>query len=158
MNNKNFWIACLGGAAMSLLLANLPLVNFINLFLCAGFWASAIFAVWVYRRLGGTVTLLEGVKIGALMGFIAWAIGFLMSLVGLAGIQGIMNGIGLFLPAGSQEGTQNIPVWSATLFNLLGVLFEVGFGVVGGLIGAVIFGAKKNISSLPSEAQGRTGG
>ncbi len=68
MNTKNMWIAIASGAAMSLLLANVPLLNMVNILLCAGFWVSPLFAVWLYRRLTGSVTLLDGVKIGVLTG------------------------------------------------------------------------------------------
>ena len=81
MNNKNLWIASLSGAAVSLLATNLPYIGLINCMLCAGFWGSAVFAVWLYRRLGGKVTIPEGIKIGALSGLIAWAIGLLLSFL-----------------------------------------------------------------------------
>ena len=68
MNTKNFWIAASSGAAASLLLANLPYLGFVNCLLCAGFWGSAVFAVWLYRRLTGTVSVREAVKLGAVSG------------------------------------------------------------------------------------------
>src|SRR5512135_2930030 len=139
MNAKNMWIAVLSGAAMSLLLANVPLLNLINVLLCAGFWVSALFAVWMYRRLNGSVTLLEGLKIGALSGLIAWGVGFLLSFVGLAGIQGLMNGAAQFLPGDATKGMQDIQTWAATLINFSGILLEVVFGAVGGWIGGIIF-------------------
>ncbi len=142
MNTKKLWIAVLSGAAMSLLLANVPFLNLINLLLCAGFWVSPLFAVWLYRRLSGDVSLGQAVKIGALTGLIAWAIGFLLSFVGLAGIQGILNGVQNFLPA---DSTQDMPAIGATLFNLAGVLFEVFFGVIGGLLGGAIFRTRPQV-------------
>jgi hypothetical protein len=138
MNKKNLWIAVAAGAALSLLLANVPLLNLINILLCAGFWVSPLFAVWLYRRLTGSVTLLDGVKIGVLTGLIAWAVGFLLSFVGLAGIQGIVNGAQALLPADAM-GTSDLSSLGATLFNLAGVLFETFFGLIGGLIGGAIF-------------------
>jgi hypothetical protein len=139
MNKKNLWIAVLSGAVLSLLLVNLPYVNLVNVLLCVGFWASAIFAVWMYRRLNGSVTLLEGIKIGALSGLIAWAVGFLLSFAGLAGIQGLMNGAEQFLGSSAAPDTTALPTWGAVLFNLFGVLFEVFFGILGGLIGGALF-------------------
>jgi hypothetical protein len=72
-------------------------------------------------------------------GLIAWGIGFLLSFVGLAGIQGLMNGARAFLPADADLGTNDLPAWGAILFNLLGVVFEVFLGIIGGLIGGAIF-------------------
>jgi hypothetical protein len=139
MNTKNLLIAVLAGAVASLLLSNLPLINLVNCLLCAGFWANAIFAVWLYRRLNGTVTIVEGLKIGALSGLIAWAIGFLLSFVGLAGIQELMNGVSQFLPEDATLGFSDLPAWGAIVINLLGVVPEVFFGVIGGWIGGTIF-------------------
>jgi len=139
MNSKNLWIAALSGAAVSLLVTNLPYIGFINCLLCAGFWGSALFAVWLYRRLNGTLTVSDGAKIGALSGLIAWAVGFLLSFVGLAGIQGLMSGAERFLPADATKGMQELPTWAATLINFMGILLEVIFGAIGGWIGGVIF-------------------
>jgi hypothetical protein len=91
MNTKNLWIASASGAALSLLVSNLPIIGLVNCLLCSGFWGSAIFAVWLYQRLGGMVSIRQGIKIGALAGLIAGVIGFALSFVGLAGVQGFLN-------------------------------------------------------------------
>ena len=139
MNTKNLWIAGLGGAALSLLATNLPYVGFINCLLCAAFWGSAIFAVWLYRRLGGTLTVGEGVRIGALSGLLAGVIGFLLSFVGLAGVESLLSGFEQTLPPDAIGDIKDIPAWAGIVINLLGVLIEVIFGIVGGWIGGVIF-------------------
>ena len=139
MNIRNLWIASLSGAALSLLVSNLPLIGFVNCFLCAGFWGSAIFAVWLYRRLSGSLTIRQGVNTGALTGLLAGVLGFLLSFAGLAGAQGFLNGARQFLPADATQGMNAIPAWGGYIFNFLGVLFNVGFGALGGWIGAVIF-------------------
>ena len=43
---------------------------------CGGFWGSAIFAVWLYRRLTGAVTIRQAVNIGLLTGLLAGLLGF----------------------------------------------------------------------------------
>ena len=50
MNTKQLLTASLVGGLVSLVLANAPFVNLINLLLCAGFWIGPIVAVWLYRR------------------------------------------------------------------------------------------------------------
>jgi len=139
MNTKNLWIASLSGAALSLLVANLPFIGFVNCLLCSGFWGSAIFAVWLYQRLGSVVSIRQGVRVGALSGLIAGIVGFALGFVGLAGAQGFLNSAQQFLPADATQGIEDIPAWTAYIFNFLGVLFEVGFGALGGWIGAMIF-------------------
>lgn len=138
MNTKNFWIACLSGATLSVLVSNLPYIGFINCLLCGGFWGSALFAVWLYRRLSGTLTVRQGVKIGALTGLLAGVIGFALSFAGLAGLQGFLNTAQLLLPAEELGDMQEIPAWGEILFNFMGVLIEIAFGALGGWIGGTI--------------------
>jgi hypothetical protein len=38
----------------------------------------------------------------------------------------------------------DIPAWSGLIFNFLGVLFNVGFGALGGWIGATLFIPDRN--------------
>jgi hypothetical protein len=139
MNTKNLWIASLTGAALTTLVSNLPFVGFVNCLLCGGFWGSAIFAVWLYRRLSGTVTIRQGVNIGLLTGLLAGLIGFVLSFAGLTGAQGFLNSARQFLPADATQGMNAIPAWGALVFNFLGVLFNTGFGALGGWLGGIIF-------------------
>jgi hypothetical protein len=142
MNTKNFWIAAAAGGVLSLLVTNLPYIGFVNCLLCVGFWGSAIFAVWLYRRLSGTISLRQAVKVGAVSGLIAGVIGLLLSFVGLAGVQGMMNGLEGVIPAEDLQGMQDIPAWAGWLINIIGVVFEFGLGALGGWIGGTIFKPK----------------
>jgi hypothetical protein len=143
MNTKNLWIASLSGATVSLLASNLPLIGFVNCLLCGGFWGSAIFAVWLYRRLSGTVTIRQGVNIGLLTGLLAGLIGFALSFAGLTGAQGLLNSAQKFLPADATRGMNDVPAWAGYIFNLLGVLFNVGFGALGGWLGGMLFNSER---------------
>jgi hypothetical protein len=149
MNTKNLWIASLSGAALSLLASNLPFIGFVNCVLCGAFWGSAIFAVWLYRRLSGTLTIRQGVNIGLLTGLLAGLIGFALSFAGLAGAQGFLNSARQFLPADATQGMTDLPAWGAWIFNFLGVLFNLGFGALGGWIGGMIF-KKDNLAKVPT--------
>ena len=104
MNTKNLWIASLSGAVLTTLVSNLPFIGFVNCLLCGGFWGSAIFAVWLYRRLSGAVTIRQGVKIGLLTGLLAGLLGFGLSFAGLAGAQGFLNSAQSLLPADATKG------------------------------------------------------
>lgn len=139
MNTRNLWIACLSGAALTTLVSNLPIIGFVNCLLCAGFWGSAIFAVWLYRRLSGSPTVRQGAGIGALTGLLAGLLGFLLSFAGLSGAQGFMNTFGKLMGPDAVKGMEAIPAWGGIVFNLVGVLFNVIFGTLGGLIGGAIF-------------------
>jgi hypothetical protein len=51
------------------------------------------------------------------------------------------------LPAEDMQDINNVPAWGVWVFNLVGVLFNVIFGTLGGLIGGAILrtdrGARK---------------
>ena len=145
MNTRSLWIASLSGAVLTTLVSNLPIIGFVNCLVCAGFWGSAIFAVWLYRRLSGTPTVRQGLTIGALTGLFAGVLGFSLSFVGLAGLQGLLNNSEGVLPPDALKGMTDVPAWGALVFNLMGVVFNVVFGALGGWLGAVIFNRNRKI-------------
>jgi len=140
MNTKHLWTASLVGGLVSLVLVNAPFVNLINLLICAGFWIGPILAVWLYRRLGGTVTLREALIIGILAG--AWhaLFGLLLSPLGLAGAGGLLNEVRPFMSAQDLPDLETaLTGGGGMMFNLVGMLIDVAFGFIGGLIGGAIF-------------------
>lgn len=144
MNTKHLLTASLVGGLISVVLANAPYVSLINLLLCAGFWIGPIVAVWLYRRLEGTLTLREAILTGLLAGAWHGLFGLVLSPLGMAGAGGLLNELRPFLSA------QDLPDLETTLtgaggllFNLVGVVFDIAFGFVGGLIGGAIFGARR---------------
>jgi hypothetical protein len=141
MNAKNLVVAGLIGAAAGLVFANVPILNLTNCLLCAPFWASAILAVWIYKRQTGTLTLGQGVIIGTAAGLAAGAAGFFLSFVGLAGGEALMNSYKAVIPSDAGlELPADIP---GALFNLCGVGVEAVFGAIGGLIGGLLFRTQK---------------
>lgn len=147
MNTKHLLTASLVGGLVSLALVNAPFVNLINLLVCAGFWIGPIVAVWLYRRLDGMVTLRHAIVIGMVAG--AWhaLFGLLLSLVGLAGASGLFNELRPFL------SPQDLPDLETALtgvgglfFNLFGIVVDVAFGFIGGLVGGAFFGARRVIA------------
>lgn len=142
MNTKHFWVAVLSGAVLTTLVSNLPFIGLINILCFAGFWGSAIFAVWLYRRLSGTVSMKDGLRIGLLTGLCAGILGFALSFLDLAGLQGMVATIKQFIPADAAIG-EDIPAWGAIAFNLAGVLTNLFFGTIGGWIGGTIFQPKQ---------------
>ncbi len=151
MNTKNLWIAALSAAVITTAVSNLPLVEFVNCLLFAGFWGSAILGVWLYRRLTGTVTITQAVMIGALTGICAGALGLALSLIDLAGAQGILTRLSLVLPPESMQNAQDIPASSMLAFNLVGVLFIVVFGTIGGWIGGVVLHTDRRAHVVPAQ-------
>jgi len=147
MNTKHLLIASLTGGLISTVLVNTPIVNWLNLLICAGFWIGPIMAVWLYRRQDGTVTLSQAMLIGMLAGVWHGIFGVLLSPLGLAGAGGVLNGLRQVVPA------QDLPDLLAALtgiggllFNLVGILIDVAFGFIGGLIGGAIFGLRRAVA------------
>jgi hypothetical protein len=147
MNTKNLLAASLAGGLISLVLVNTRFVNLINLLLCAGYWMGPIAAVWLYRRLEGTLTLKQAMLVGMLAG--AWhaLMGVALSPLGLAGAGGVLNALRPLVSA------QDLPDLEAALtgaggmlFNLIGMAFDFAFGLLGGLIGGAIVGARRAVA------------
>jgi hypothetical protein len=152
MNTKNLWISATCGAVVTTLVSNVPVVSFVNLLLCAGFWGGAVLAVWLYRRLNGSLTLGQGIGIGALTGLLAGALGFSISFLGLAGLQGIVNEIRLIAGAGN-VGTIDYSLGEAIAFNIAGVLTNILFGTIGGAIGGAVLRTNRAPSPKMSAEQ-----
>jgi hypothetical protein len=144
MNARHLFIASLLGGLVSTALVNTPFVNLINLLVCAGFWIGPIVAVWLYRRLAGAPALGQALVIGLLAGAWHGLFGLLLSPFGLAGASGLLSGMRAILPAEDLAGVESaLTGLGALLFNLIGVAVDLVFGLVGGLIGAVFFGARR---------------
>ena len=144
MNTKNLLTASVLGGLISIVLVNTPFVNLINLLLCAGFWIGPVFAVWLYGRLGGTVTLREAVLTGLLAA--AWhaLFGMLLSPLGWAGAGGVLNELRPFVSAQDLPDIESsLTGLGGLLFNMVGVLFDLTFGLIGGLIGGAVFGVRR---------------
>ena len=148
MNTKHLLTASLVGGLISLVLVNTPVINLINLLICAGFWIGPIVAVWLYRRLNGTVILREAVITGMLAGAWHGLFGLVLSPLGLAGAGGLLKEIAPFM---SGQDLTNLETTltgvGGMLFNLFGVAVDVILGLLGGLIGGAIFGSRRAIAS-----------
>lgn len=149
MNTKNLFTASLVGGLISVLLVNIPFVNLINLLFCAGFWIGPVVAVWLYRRLAGTVTLSQAIWTGMLAG--AWhaLFGLLLSALGVAGAAGMLNMVQPFLSAEDLPDAETaLTGLGGMLFNLLGILFDLVLGFIAGLVGGLIFGARPRHATI----------
>ena len=144
MNTKHLFTASFVGGLISIVLVNTPFVNLINLLICAGFWIGPIVAVWLYRRLDGTLTLRQAMITGILAGAWHGLFGLLLSPLGLAGAGGLLNEMRPFVSAQDWPDLETpLTGLGGMLFNLVGVAIDVAFGFIGGLIGGAVFGARR---------------
>lgn len=143
MNTKNILITGLVGAVITLALTNIPFLNLINCIICAGFWLGPIFAVWMYKRMTGTLSTREGIWVGVASGVIAGVIGLLLSFIGAAGAAGMINQINAALPAQDQISFGGVEGFVGNLvFTFFGMIFDIIVGAIGGWIGSLIFKIK----------------
>jgi hypothetical protein len=143
MNTKHLLAASLAGGLISAVLVNTPFVNLINLLICAGFWIGPIAAVWLYRHMAGPVTMRQAITVGLLAGVWHGLFGLLLSPLGLAGAGGLLNDLRPILSAQDLGELQSILTGiGGLMFNLLGVVTDVVFGLIGGLVAGAIFRTK----------------
>ena len=142
MNIKNLIISSLIGGIVIAALANIPVINVINCLLCIGYWAGAILAVWLYRRFEGSLTLGQGVAVGALAGVWSGLINFIVGLVGAASIATVLSTVEQVLPADTLNLDGDFIGRIAFLANIFGIFLNIFLGTLGGLIGGAIFQTK----------------
>ncbi|MFL7891209.1 MAG: hypothetical protein ACK2UM_16545 [Anaerolineales bacterium] len=142
MNIKNLIISSLIGGIVIAALANIPVINVINCLLCIGYWAGAMLAVWLYRRFEGSLTLGQGVAVGALAGVWSGLINFIVGLVGAASIATVLSTVEQVLPADTVNLDSDLIGRIAFLANIFGIFLNIFLGTLGGLIGGAIFKTK----------------
>lgn len=147
MNSKHLLLASLAGGLISIVLVNVPYVSLVNLLICAGFWIGPLAAVWIYRRLNGTVTMREAIFTGVLAGVWHGLFGMLLSPLGMAGAGGLLHELQPFMSGSDWTQLESTLTGSGgMLFNLLGAGFDMVFGLLGGLIGGAIFKSRRVMS------------
>lgn len=149
MNTKHLLTASLIGGVISIVLANAPYVNLINILFCAGFWIGPLLAVWIFRRLNGTLTIRESIIIGLLTGICHAIIGLLLSPLGLAGAGSLLNEMRPIMSTQDwAELESNLTGLGGLAFNLFGVAFDIVFGFLGGLVGGAIFHTRREPAKM----------
>jgi hypothetical protein len=150
MNTKNILITGLIGAIITLALTNIPFVNLVNCLVCAGFWVGPLFAVWLYKRMTGSISTKEGIWVGVTAGAIAGVIGFLLSFAGVAGAAGIINQVNSLMSPADQIDMSGVEgVIGNIVITLFGVIFDIVVGAIGGWVGAAIFKNKPQAVTQP---------
>ena len=148
MNIKNLIISSLIGGIIIAAIANIPVINLVNCLLCIGYWAGAILAVWLYKRFQGTLTLGQGVAIGAVTGVWSGLINFAIGLISAAGIATVFSAIDQVLPADTLNLDGDFIGRMAVLVNVFLVFFNIFLGTIGGLVGGAIFQTKPKSEEL----------
>lgn len=149
MNTKNLWIAALIGAVVTTFFANFPVINVLNCLVCLPFWGGPLLAVWFYKRQSGTMNMNQAISVGLLAGFLAGALGFLFSLIGMAGAASLVGLLNQYMQP------EDMPIWltgaGALMFTLIGVITNIIFGLIGGMVGGAIWQDKVPAVTTPNQ-------
>jgi hypothetical protein len=149
MNSRAFFLSALISGLLMGLLANFPVLNFINCILCFWIWLGGIFAVFLYTRFARGEPVLsvgQGAGLGAIAGVIAAVFGSLVFVLSSAISMPMMASIARFLqiegdiPTG-QGGFGEI-IGATLFFGCLNIVLYPLFGAIGGLIGSGLFWKK----------------
>ena len=140
MNSRSFILSALISGAIIGLLANLPILNIINCFLCIFVWLGAVAAIFIYRGFQhGTLGLTtgQGAGLGALAGLIGAFVGIFVNILTGFISQPIFNGIANYFQIGDLPFRSNdLPsiILSGFFFLIIDAIFYPLFGALSGLI------------------------
>jgi hypothetical protein len=153
--------ALYGGIIMGVI-SGIPFLNFVNCFCCAGVLFGGFMAVFFYKKDlpvdGQQLTSSDGVQLGALAGVFGAIVGavitggLLMSVGNVAGeamykaIMGIYDSAGILdkmPPEAVEQMERGIMDGGFSIGQfILGMIVDVVFGLLGGLIGYAVFKPK----------------
>lgn len=148
--------ALYGGIIMAVI-SVVPGLNLINCLCCAGVMLGGFMAVFFYKKELAPemppLTASDGMQLGALAGVFGGIIGgllsiIILSLVGNVGAEMMLNFMERFRdsipPEAWDQMERGIREGEISIFNLvIGLILDVIFGLVGGLIGYAVLKPKQ---------------
>jgi hypothetical protein len=158
MNSRSFVLSALIAGAAIGLLANLPVLNIINCFLCLWVWVGGILAVFLYRQFqqgGADLTPGQGAGLGAISGLIGAFVGVVVNAAtSFISIPMFERLAAYFQAQGDlpfRTGGLGALVASTFFFFALDVVAYPVFGAISGLIGASLL-RKPPETTTPDES------
>ena len=142
--------AVIGGAIIGVTSA-VPGLNFINCFCCAGVILGGFFAVFFYNKNLGDLELTysDGALLGVLAGIFGLVIGAILNTIIGTSLEHVIEQIIQYaqdIPPEAEEFLLKLKENSTQLFLLnlsFGLVINIIFGLVGGILGVAILGKKK---------------
>lgn len=145
MNTRSFLLSALISGAVIGILANLPVLNLINCFLCIWVWVGGILAVYLYQRFqreGPSLTGGQGAGLGAVAGLIGAFIGVIVyaltSFISTPLFQGLANLFDIGDLPFTSGGWTGVFISAFFFFTIDAILYPL-FGALSGLLGASLF-------------------
>jgi hypothetical protein len=147
MNTRALLLSALIAGVLMALLSELPLISIANCCLCLWIWTGGIFAVYLYSRFDNTVgptSLTQGLLVGLVSGLVAAILGTILAVI-LGPIS--WQFVNQIITAVQGTGTNLGPLTDLfrstggfSIFELFtNLLFYSIFGLVGGILGTLIF-------------------
>lgn len=154
MNSRSFILSAVIAGVVIGFLANLPVLNLINCFLCVWVWVGGILAVFLYRRFQHgelDLTAAQGAGLGALSGLFGAFVGvFVNALTSFISIP-LFNSIASYLQIEGdlpfQVGDFPSLIVSTIFFFILDVVGYPLFGAISGFITASLLGKESQTKS-----------
>ena len=158
MNTRALLLSGLIAGVLMALFSELPLISILNCCLCLWIWAGGIFAVFLYRRFDNTVgptTLTQGVLVGLVAGLVSAVLGTILAAIIGPGswreiIQLFTATQGTEADLGAFGDTLSSPVFFFFFELITNLVFYSFFGVVGGMLGTLIFKGGQSSPITPS--------
>ena len=154
MNTRSFVLSALISGAVIGFLANFPVLNLINCFLCIWVWVGGILAVFLYRRFehgASGLTAAQGAGLGALAGLIGAFVGVVVyALTSFISMPMFVEVARFFQIEGDLPFETVDPssiVASAFFFFLLDAVAYPLFGAISGFIAASLLGKEPRPAS-----------
>jgi hypothetical protein len=143
MNSRSFVLSALIAGVAIGFLANLPVLNIINCFLCLWVWVGGILAVFLYRQFqqgGADLTPGQGAGLGAISGLIGAFVGVVVnaatSFVSIPMFERLAEYLQVQGDLPFRTGGLGALVASTFFFFALDAVAYPLFGAISGLIGA----------------------
>lgn len=147
MNARSFLLSAVIAGVVIGFLANLPVLNLINCFLCIWVWVGGILAVFLYSRFqrgGPNLTAAQGAGLGALSGLIGAFVGVPVNALTTFISTPMFTGIARYLQIEGdlpfQEGGLPSIITSTFFFFILDAVGYPLFGAISGFITASLLG------------------
>jgi hypothetical protein len=143
MNSRSFILSALIAGVVIGVLANLPLLNLINCFLCLWVWVGGILGVFLYRRFqhgGPDLSPGQGAGLGAIAGLIGAFVGVVVyaatSFISMPLFARLAETFQVQGDLPFRTGGPGAVLASAFFFFMLDVVAYPLFGAISGLVGA----------------------
>jgi hypothetical protein len=158
MNTRALLLSGLIAGVLMALFSELPIISILNCCLCLWIWVGGIFAVFLYRRFDNSVgptTLTQGVLVGLVAGLVSAVLGtILAAIIGPISWQFLSRALDLVQGSGTDLGSITGLLESRSGFSffelITNLVFYSFFGVVGGMLGTLIFKGGQSSPITPS--------